>query len=350
VPLLHAEDSKQLVIGGLIHLTGEAAEQGVAFQKGIELAAAQINKGSGVNGRPIKIIFEDTQYKPTQALTGARKLNEVDHVDAILISTVTEAKSAGPYLQKARIPSIVLWDSSPEIEKLGHYIFGIGPWAPASGESAADFVATKFGAKKVVVIDTNTEWSQYVSQYFQRRFSSQGGKILNVFSANPDEVNFRTIIQRALALKPDVIYAPVDLNVVTFFEQYKQSNSNIPIISSDVIVDNYIIEAPGAFEGVYHTMTGVNDSAEFKEMAALYKAYFNEEILQPQFVSWAYDAVMLIAKAAEKGGLLKNTIQFGILSTKNYLGTSGIITMTEKGSAPREVRVFKVINGKFVKE
>jgi branched-chain amino acid transport system substrate-binding protein len=345
-PPASAEEKPVFKVGALLHISGEFAIQGVAFREGAELAAARVNSEGGINGRELKIIFEDTQYRPLLATSGAKKLTAIDQVSAALISTATEAKAAAPVLQKDKIPTIVLWDSSPEIEALGTYIFGIGPWTPASGTKAAEFSRADLKATKAAVLSSNTEWSQYVSRFFEERFRDLGGEIVKSVVLNPDEVDFRTVLRRVKDLSPEVIYAPIDGNIIPFFQQAHKMNIRAPIVTSDIVTEEYLQTEPESFEGVFQSMTGEEDSPTARAVAAAYVGKYGREISQRQFVGWGYDGVMLIAeaaRAADKYGGLREAI----LATKELAGASGTITMNPSGSAPREVQMHRVSRGKM---
>ncbi len=326
----------------------QAADQRrqTAFRDGIELAVSEVNATGGVDGRMLKAILEDTQYKPLPSSIGARKLSQIDGVSAVLISTITEAKAAGPMLQKEGVPSIVLWDSSPEVEALGDFFFGIGPWAPSSGERTAEFAASRLHAKTAMIVSSNTEWSQYVARYFTSKFTALGGTVVRNYALNPDELDFRTTLTKARAADPDVLYAPVDGNIIPFYKQLKQMKVSMPVVTSDIVTDEYLTEEPASFEGVYQTMTGDPDFPASKRLYESYKKHFGKPITQAQFVAWGYDGVRLIALAA-RTGTERLKIKDALHSIKDVEGASGTITMNERGSAPREVHIFQVKNGAF---
>jgi len=340
------ERPRPLRIGALFHVTGEFAVQGMAFRQGAELAAEELNSAGGVGGRSIELIIEDTQYKPILSNSGAKKLSQIDKVSAVLISTATEAKAAGSVLQRDHVPGIVLWDSSPEIEALGEYMFGIGPWAPSSGARSAEFAYQTLKAKTAAVVGSNTEWSHYVAKFFESRFKELGGTIIRSPSLNPDENDFRTVLAKVAASKPDVIYAPIDGNIIAFFEQAQQMKVSAPFVTSDIVTDEYLETHPQIFEGVYQTMTGAPDSAAAIRMAESYQKKFNAKLSQAQFVAWGYDGVKLVAAAAGHT-TDRAQIKDALRATRNFEGASGTITMTPQGSAPRPVHIFRVTNGEF---
>ena len=346
------QDNSPYKVGALLHITGDYAVQGVAFREGVELAAAEINAAGGINGHPIQAIFEDTQYLPLLSNNGAKKLSQVDQVSAVLVSTVSEAKAAGATLQRAEVPTIVLWDSSPEIEALGDYFFGIGPWSPSSGERTAKFAHDYLKAKNAVIINTNSEWSLYVGNYFASTFKNEGGTVLETLSFNPDERDYRSTLARVRSEKPDIIYAPMDGNIVSFFQQAHQMQVGIPLLTSDIITDDYLSSEPKSFEGVYQSLSAPPDFPATKRMAESYAKYFHRPITQTQFVAWGYDGLELVAQAFREVGPDRVKVKDALHHIHDLDGASGTITMDAHGSAPRPVHMYQVEKGtlKLVEE
>ena len=328
----------------MLHLTGEFALQGEAFRQGAELAGDIVNKDGGINGEKLEITFEDTQYKPLQSNTAAKKLAADKNVFGNIISTLTETKSAANVIEKNNLPSIVLWDSSPELDKAGDFIFSIGPWAPASGEKSAEFAVSNLKAKSAVIINVNTEWSVYVSQYFSDKFASLGGKILKQFAVDPNDQDYRSVILNAKNLNPDVIYAPIDSNILIFFKQVKNYDLNTAIITSDIL-DKELFDVGGnLFDGIYQSQTSVPDFPETLKLIKNFKLKYNKEPDYLMYSSWAYDGVMLLTEAIKRAGKDRTKIKNELYNIKDFQGASGFISFNSSGSAPREVRIFKVIN------
>lgn len=336
-------------LGALLHITGEFAVQGDAFKEGAQLAAAEINRTGGIGGIKLELIFEDTQYRPLMAHTGAKKLINVDKVKGAIVSTMSEIEVAGPEFEKGKIPAIVLWDSSKEIEEIGDYIFAVGPWTVSSGEVPARFSQQKFKAKSAVIMNSNTAWSLAVSQAFQAEFEKRDGKILQIFSFNPGETDFRTFIARAKALKPDVLYAPVDAELISFYSQLKIFDFDRPVVTSDIITDDLLIEGAKAFEGVYQSMTADPSSPATVKMLAAYKRHFKKDCTQIIYVAWAYDAINLLAKVGAQSKFDSRLMARSLYKIKNYPGASGSITFNARGSSPSFPAMFRVVNGKLLK-
>ncbi len=337
--------AEPLKIGALFHLTGEFAIQGVAFREGAELALEELK----ADGLPeLEIVFEDTRYLPLDTNTGAKRLAQMDGMQAILISTLTEGKTASPVLTQRKLPMLVLWDSSPELEKLSPFLFGLGPWTPNSGKIPAEFAFNQLKGRRAIVIDSNTEWSLAVSKFFKERFAELGGTVLDTFTINPGELDFNTVLTRARMKHPDVAFLPIDSSIPQLFQQAQRMRLGVPLVTSDIITEDNLEEAAEAFEGVYQA--NVSDPS-FPETSAMLNAYgkrFAKKCTQPLYVAWAYDAVKLLGKVLKQGVRGGEPIRTALMATKEYHGAGGMISLDGKQSSPRPATMYQVRGGKFV--
>ena len=78
-------------IGNIIPLSGPSAPVGVQGKNAREMAVQEINAAGGIKGRPIKLIVEDSEYRPQAGLDAATKLFDVDKVDAAILAQLLRA-------------------------------------------------------------------------------------------------------------------------------------------------------------------------------------------------------------------------------------------------------------------
>ncbi|MCB9030658.1 MAG: ABC transporter substrate-binding protein, partial [Deltaproteobacteria bacterium] len=264
------------------------------------------------------------------------------------VGTYTEAMVAGPVFENAQIPLVNIWDSAPEIEALGNYVFGIGVWTPSSSEVSAKYARENIKAKTAVTICNNGEWSLEVAKAFRENFEKDGGKVLDHFEINPGESDFRTILLKVKSLNPDVIYAPVTDNISAFWLQLGRSGYTKTVITSDILNQEILNQVGSSAEGVYQTQAADPSSPATIEMLDAYKAKHGKDCTQVFFTSLGYDSVMFLAKAMQTKGLKRNLIKDGLYEIANYPGASGVATMTPEGSVKRIVSVFQVKDSKLV--
>jgi len=79
----NASNSKPIVIGASVSLTGDFSADGQAFQRGYNLWASDVNKAGGIMGRKVKLIFLDDKSDPTQGSTNVQQLISSNHVDLL---------------------------------------------------------------------------------------------------------------------------------------------------------------------------------------------------------------------------------------------------------------------------
>jgi branched-chain amino acid transport system substrate-binding protein len=341
-------DPATLKIGVSAHLSGEWAREGGAMLEGALLAAEELNAKGGAGERPIKIIPEDNQSKPGPSVAAAKKLIQIDKVAAALISSMTETNFCGLEFERQRVPLVVLWDSSPEIENLGEYIFSIGPWAPDAGERLARFARKNLKAENAVVMHSNSRWSMSVARYFASNFSALGGTIQETFSIDPLEADYRSFLLKARALKPSVFYAPIEYNIAAFITQLAQLKLDTPVLMSDLITADVLAGVGGAAEGIYHSQPNELNAPLTAHLRELYQTKHGRQPELLQFNAWGYDGVRLIAEAARRSRPERESIKRTLYQIKNYPGASSTLTISAAGSSPTFEGIYQVRRGKFV--
>src|SRR5918992_925783 len=68
-----ASAQDEIVIGHFGSLTGGTATFGISTKEGIDLAIKQINEAGGVLGKKVRVVHEDTQSRPEEAVTAVQK-------------------------------------------------------------------------------------------------------------------------------------------------------------------------------------------------------------------------------------------------------------------------------------
>jgi branched-chain amino acid transport system substrate-binding protein len=70
-----------IVIGASLSLTGDFSADGVAFERGYQLWASDVNAAGGLLGRQVQLKILNDASSPTQVVTNYDKLISTDHVD-----------------------------------------------------------------------------------------------------------------------------------------------------------------------------------------------------------------------------------------------------------------------------
>lgn len=339
---------EKIKIGALLHLTGVYAQEGKAFLEGMELKLEEINSQGGVNGIPLELEIEDTACEAKHSLSAIRKLlSENKEIKAVAVSSILEIKNTSQVFESNKIPALVLWDSTPEIDDMGEYVFAIGPWAPDTGEKSSRFAYNTLKKKRAVIICNQHDWGLAVSEYFKKDFVKRGGEVLQHEILNPDTTDFKATILKIKSLNPDVIYAPLNFGMSVFARQLKQMKIEVPVMMSDNVTQAEIDSAHGGMEGIYHSSVKDPENQEVTKLKESYLRKYKKDPKLILFNAWGYDAVGLFAEAIKNGKENSISVQEALYKIKNYKGATGEISINSKGSSPMMISMFQVRNSKF---
>jgi branched-chain amino acid transport system substrate-binding protein len=76
-----SSSSGPITIGASLSLTGDFSTDGLAFQKGYQLWAKDVNAAGGIMGRQVKLTILDDKSDPNQVVTNYQTLINTDHVN-----------------------------------------------------------------------------------------------------------------------------------------------------------------------------------------------------------------------------------------------------------------------------
>lgn len=324
-------------------MTGEAASLGEGFSAGAQFAVKEINDAGGIKGRKIELIIEDDQCS-SRGVNAITKLVEIDKVTAIVGPLCSAAAGPGlPVAQKAGVPVLVV-GSAPHLTKIGDYIFRNYPSDAFQGKFAAEYIFNTLNKKKVAVMYTNNDWGAGINGVFVERFKQLGGQVLYDEAVTQDSSDLRTVIAKAKATKPEVIYFPAyPTNGVAGLKQMKELGITVPIIGGDGFDAEEIWRVPEA-EGLLYTVAKTNYPEEFQKRV---KAATGKEA-NVIYTAYAYDAVKIFEAVIGKVGTDRKAIRDELARTiyKEAIAVP-VVEFDEQGDlkeATFEVRVVK--NGK----
>ncbi len=100
------ETSEEVKFGASLQLTGPQVMYGELSRVGIDLAIEDINAEGGINGKTVRVIYEDNAGDKQKAVTNAQKLIEIDNVDALLTITPFTAGVIAPVAEDNKVPFI----------------------------------------------------------------------------------------------------------------------------------------------------------------------------------------------------------------------------------------------------
>ena len=193
-------DGRPLIKIGLIApLSGGLAEAGAAFRDAAKLALEDLHADRSFD---YELVVEDDQLKSAQVNITAKKLIEIDKVDALISTWSYGGTVAAPIAEKARVPHFgVAWD--PKVAAGSYNFIHLTPPSVFLRHFLEEF--DKRGLKTVSLVGLNESGSIFAFDEFERLIQGKGIKLLSKDSVNFGDQDFRSIILRLKTKRPEVL-------------------------------------------------------------------------------------------------------------------------------------------------
>lgn len=346
------KSEETIKIGTIGPLTGNIATYGLSTKNGVEIAVEEFNQNGGINGKPIKLISEDTRGEQTEAANAASKLIEQDKVVAIVGGVISsETLTAGPIANDAKVVMISSSSTAAGVPEIGDYIFRNCLSDEVQAIQLAEYAVKELGLKKFAIMFTNNDYGLSLKEAFEAKAKELAG-VTAVETYNDGEKDFRAQLTKIKGTNPDALYiAGYYTEAAKIAQQAKDQGLNVQILGADGFYSPVLLELGGdAVEGSVFTAGFFTDdpSENTQNFVKVYKEKFNSE--PDMFAAQAYDATMILLTALKntdgKGG---EALQQEMAKIKDFPGITGNTSFTDVGDAIKDIIILKVEDGKFTK-
>ncbi len=324
---IQAEEKAPLTVGVMLSLSGGLEQWCGYIRQGMELAISEADPSE------VRAVVEDDHSVDKKAtITAARKLLDIDRVDALFSWTLSTLPVLTPLATKARTP-LVIGAYDRRIDQAGEFVFGGFVNVELTAREIARYFK-KRGARRVAIVLATDDWSVSFDAPFRDEVARIGLELVYTESISPTETETRTIISNLKKLKVDAVLAPLFGNsLLSFIKRHREMGASSIINVADGMFEADIQTIGSASDGV----TAMQLWVDSEELAAKIRKKFSNtsDPLQLGLVASGYDAMRHIILAARSvrasgkqvtGELLKQALT--TFSSAGYLGT------TMLGAAP----------------
>ena len=297
-----------LKLGGVLPLTGALAFLSPPEIAGAELAVADINAAGGVLGKPVEWSVEDSSDgdHPEIAPASATKLlsEGVDAIVGAAASGVT--RLIIDQVTKNKTVQISMSNTAPDLTdwKDGGYYFRTAPSDLLQGAIVGNQIVAD-GNENVAIIYQQTAYGEGLEAKAKAVIEGAGATVVSSLPFPEAETNFDTIVDQTIAAGADsvlVISYDEIKKIVPALQKKNFDGSKIYFVDGNLA--NFSDQSwKGYIEGAKGTLPGGQTDEAFKKRASdLYKTNHGEELKEFAYLAETYDAVILLALAAEQAG------------------------------------------------
>lgn len=317
-----AQSAEPIEIGQITSLTGTNAVQGLDMQRGVELAVERINNGYDVpmtddsrktlgpgllDGRPIKVLVEDTESRPAAGMDATRKLVNVDNVPLIIgeyssgISVPT-----GQFTNSNGVVQIGVASTSPKLAEIGPYYFNAIGTDVLMGRKLAEFAHEDSGATRFGSITPNNPFGVGVEIQACERLTAIGGECITTSRYELEKSDYRPIIQATFRDEPEAgFFTAYGTEARLILRQMHELGMKPPkgwYADYPTMWSNEVKDIAAVAEGIKGLRPGPSGGGLYEsEYAEAYEEKYGEPPTTA-FGAYAYDSAMLAALAIEAAG------------------------------------------------
>lgn len=195
-------------IGVAVAQTSNVALLGQEQVAGVKIAEKYFNDKGGIDGIPIKIIFQDTAGDEAGTINAFQTLITKDKVVGIVGPTLSQqAFSADPIAERAKVPVLGPSNTAKGIPQLGEYIARVSaPVSIVAPNSIAAALKINPQTKKVAVLYAqNDAFSKSETEIFQQTVKERKLDLVTVQKFQTTDTDFQTQATNTIKLKPDLV-------------------------------------------------------------------------------------------------------------------------------------------------
>lgn len=313
-----------LKLGAVLALSGPASAWGEYARLGIEMAIAEANESSR-DHREIKLLIEDSQSNPRDALSAFKKLTQFEGVRVVVGDVWSQLTNVMMPISKS--DKIILLSPSvvaASVDSPSEYFFTMGPKIELAKNALIKFFDLRPTIKQVALFCWDNPWGNSYTKIWEEALQQKNIKI--VFrSCNPNDFayDYRTDVAKAVRAMPDAFLIAHDSEKI--LKLLAEFNYHRPVLSTSNIVEVFTngMLPKTLSDEIYFTDWPPNQ--EFQR--AFEKRYAKQAILE------AHDAYEITRSALRAFEISAPGLDFlGALRKISYLGVSGRIDFSRSFS------------------
>ena len=325
-------------IGALFSVTGPPSFLGEPERNTAQMVVDEINKAGGIKGRKVELIVYDTQGDATKAVQAAARLIKDDKVSAIIgPSTTGDTMAVIPMVERAQIPMISCAAGIKITDPVKKWVF-----KTAQNDSLA--VAriyehlNRIKINKVAILTVSDSFGSSGREQLKAQAAGFGIQIMEDDTYGPKDTDMTSQLTKIRGGQAQAIICwGTNPGPAVIARNAKQLGLKIPLYMSHGVSSKKFIELAGdAAEGIILPSGRVlvadllpKTDKQRKSLLSFikdYQSHFKAE--GDHFGGHAWDAVMLLKKAIEKGGDTPSAIRDQLEKTRRFAGIGGVFSFS----------------------
>lgn len=342
-------DEDVIKIGVIAPLTGEVSMYGIAVEEGAKLVAEQWNANGGIDGKQIEIIAYDSKADKTEAINSYNRLRDQDGIVALLGCTISGTTlSVAPIAAEDGMPMLTPTATNLDVTPIGDNVFRACFTDPYQGITLAKFATENLGATKAAIMyNIEDAYSEGLANAFKGAFEASGS-ITNFEGYTSKDNDFKAILTKIDAEKPDVIFLPDYVaKVGTIATQIKEMGIESVLLGPDGwdgVEADYADALDGHYFANHYAKTDPDEKVQ--NFIAEYNAKWDKT--PNALAALAFDGANILFDAIKNAGSTDSQAILDALKATDFEGVTGHVTFDENGDPEKSISIIKLEDGVHV--
>lgn len=345
-----AAAAEKIKLGFIGPVSGGNALQGIGARNGFLLAIRQAND-SGYPYEVEPVALDDASDPATGVAAALKLVNDPEVVAAIGHWNSPVALATTPVFHRYQMPFIIWGAISPKITEANYpEVTRVTPTLAQENKPLADWVVKTLGLDKIAIVSDTSDYGSSNTASFKKFLTDAGGEIVSTDAAPVGTTDFRAILTKIKASKPDALYyGGVITEAALVRKQMRDLGMDIPLLAISGIYDEKYLDIAGeAAEGTIVSYPKVKESTALADFNKAYEAADFSDPAGP-YAKYAYDATKILLQVIKEHGPDDRKALAEAIRAIDYEGVLGRTTFDENGQTqvPVEVDIYVVKNGKW---
>lgn len=305
---------------------------GEFVQRGAELAAAELNEDGGVDGQEVVLEVLDHAGSPQRAVANAR--TAVDRGAAALITDGTGAVAVAEVTDPVPLPVFVVFEGGASIvdPEERPTLFRLAPANAPMSRRLADYVSEK--AARIALLSDTSSYGREGADATRAALARNEVQLVADVALPENDVAAQVLQARRAGAELLVVWARAT-GVAAVLRAARGSGWDVPVYTGptgeDPLVRQRLADRPEWVDGLTFVSFRITSEVGPEPFAAYREAYeerFGAEevgveaggrpvVQPPDWSTYSYDAVKLLAAAVEAGGPVMDALNSTVITGAN---------------------------------
>jgi branched-chain amino acid transport system substrate-binding protein len=301
-----ARAQEEIVLGATVPITGNFAATGINYYNSLRMAQDDINAAGGVDGKKVRIIFEDSQSTNSTAVNALVKLLRQSKPSLIFLNSLSvQILAQEQEIAKAGVPVLYSGALVALQEKGNPMMFRIRPPDNLQAVILAKGIAEVAKSKKPAIIHMQDEYGAGTAKLLEAELAKLGLSFVAKESFSPRDNDFSAQLLNIKNAGADaVICVTYNRDGALIVKQRRSLGIDLPFLCTTAMFSSTTLDLiePDDLKGVYAAGDVVLETNNDKSKDFV-KRYNERWGFKPDPYGAAYyDAMWMVADAIKKNG------------------------------------------------